>query len=340
MAAGPVVCFGEVLLRLSAPPQELLLQYPRLEVAVGGAEANVAVGLARLGEPVRMVSVLADNPLGQAAAGELRRWGVDTSSIDFVTGRMGLYFLEPGAVLRASKVVYDRAGSAFAQAEPGRFDWPALLAGARWLHVSGVTPAIGGPSAAAALAAVSAANKAGVPVSFDGNYRATLWAERSAEAPAILRELIAGAELAFVDDRDLALALGRGFDAPDPAARRRAAAEAAFAAFPRLTRIASTLRVQQGVDRHDLSGFMFTRPGAMLATEAFAMSGIVDRIGSGDAFAAGLLHGLFEAMPEPRALTFAVASACAKHAVRGDFNLSRVSDIEAIVAGEALDVRR
>ena len=173
--------------------------------------------------------------------------------------------------------------------------------GARWLHVSGVTPALGEDSAAAAIGAVNAAKAAaGVPVSFDGNYRAKLWAERSGQAPAILRELIAGADLAFVDDRDLAMVLGRGFDTPDPAARRRAAADAAFAAFPRLTRIASTLRTQHAADRHDLSGFMFTRVGAALATEVFALNGIVDRIGSGDAFASGLLHGLFNGMSERR----------------------------------------
>ena len=221
--AGAVVLFGEILLRLGAPDGEVLLQSPRLHVAVGGAEANVAVGLARLGGEARMVSILPDNPLGHAALAELRRWGVDTRGVRFGPGRMGLYFLTPGAGLRPADIVYDRTGSAFAAADPELIDWDAALDGAAWLHVSGVTPAIGPTGAAGAIRAVAAANRLDVPVSFDGNYRAKLWAAWLGDGPGIVRTLIDGADLAFLNDQDIALALGRRFEAADPStiSRRR-----------------------------------------------------------------------------------------------------------------------
>jgi len=338
--AGPVVLFGEILLRLAAPDGELLLQSPKLHVAVGGAEANVAVGLARLGREARLVSVLPDDPLGQAALAELRRWGVDTRGVAFGPGRMGLYFLTPGAGPRPAEVTYDRLGSAFAAADPEAIDWDAALAGAAWLHLSGVTPAIGPNGAAAAVRAVAAANRLGVPVSFDGNYRAKLWAEWDGDGPAIVRSLIEGADLAFLNDRDIALALGRSFERPQASGRLAAAAAAAFEAFPRLSRIAATIRAPHDAGRHELSANLFSRGAPPLTSPAYTLSGIVDRIGAGDAFAAGLLHGLGQAWPDQRALDFALAAACAKHTIRGDFNLATAEDIEAILAGGAVDVRR
>ncbi|MEI9899129.1 MAG: PfkB family carbohydrate kinase [Hyphomicrobium sp.] len=158
-----LVCFGELLLRLSSPRRELLLQSPALEVCVGGAEANVAVGLASLGHKVRLVSAVPDNALGRAAVAAVRGHGVDTSAVQVLPGRMGLYFLAPGAGLRASEIVYDRAGSSFASALADAFDWPALLAGATRLHLSGITPALGPASAAAAIAAAEAASAAACP---------------------------------------------------------------------------------------------------------------------------------------------------------------------------------
>jgi 2-dehydro-3-deoxygluconokinase len=336
---GPVVCFGEILIRLSAPGRELMLQSGRLDVCFGGAEANVAVSLSRLGDEARMVSVLPDNPLGRAAVDELRRYGVDTGEIRFGPGRMGLYFLTPGAVLRPSEIFYDRAGSAFAEASADLVDWDAALAGARWLHLSGVTPALGARSSAAAERAVEAAARRKVPVSFDGNYRAKLWAGWDGDGPSTLRRLLAGASLGFIDERDIALILGRPFTAEDPAENRRVAAAAAFDAFPSLQRIASTVRLQQGVDHHELSAVMFTREGETRTT-SYSLTGVVDRIGGGDAFAAGVLHGLLGGMEDHAALEFGLAAACLKHAVPGDFNLSRAADVEAFLAGGALDVRR
>jgi 2-dehydro-3-deoxygluconokinase len=331
---GPVVCYGEILLRFSAPDGEQLLQTPGLRVTVGGAEANVAVNLARLGGAARMVSVVPDNGLADAALGELRRWGVDAGGVRRGPGRMGLYFLTPGAGLRPADILYDRAGAAFANADPTLIDWDAELAGAARLHVSGVTPAIGPNGADGAQRAVAAANRLGVPVAFDGNYRAKLWAQWDGDGPAILRELIAAADLAFVNEQDLALVLGRPF------ATLAGAADAAFAAFPRLTRIAATTRLRHEVGRQELSGALIARGAAPLASATYPLSQIVDRIGGGDAFAAGLIHALLRGDGDQAALDFAVAAAVAKHAIWGDFNLATAADIAEVLSGAVRDVRR
>lgn len=339
-SGGPIVCFGEILIRLSAPDHELLLQSPRLAAHFGGAEANVAVSLSRLGRPARIVSFLPDSVLGRAAFDELRRYGVDVSGICFVPGRMGLYFLTPGAVLRPSEVIYDRAGSAFAEAGADAVDWGDALADASMLHLSGITPALSANAAAAAMRAAQTARDLGIEVSFDGNYRAKLWAGRSSEAPSVLKTLLSTATIAFVDDRDIALILERNFGEKEYARRRRAAAKAAFDAFPRLERIASTYRIQHSVERHELSAVLYTRRGDEFETDARPLSGIVDRIGTGDAFAAGLLHGLRAGMDDRGGLEFATAAACLKHAIPGDFNLVREADVMAFLAQDRLDVRR
>jgi 2-dehydro-3-deoxygluconokinase len=285
-----------------------------------------------------MVSVLPDNAIGQAALDELRRYGVGVAGVRRVPGRMGLYFLDPGAGLRPAQVLYDRAGSAFANAAPELVDWGAELAGAGWLHVSGVTPAIGANAAAAALRAVRAARAAGVAVSFDCNYRATLWQAWDGDGPAILRAIMAEADLVFGDHRDVALILGRTFAGAGEQPRTDAAS-AAFESFPNLQRMASTRRVQHSVDAHDLSAFLFARDGAW-TTPALSLTSIVDRIGAGDAFAAGLLHGFQRGMDPQSALEFALAATALKHSIPGDFNLATEAQIEALASGAALDVRR
>lgn len=334
LAPGRTVCFGEVLLRLSAPAGQMLLQSPVLDTCIGGAEANVAVSLSRLGHAVSMVGALPDNALGQAARDGLRAHGVDTGAIRFRPGRMGLYFLTPGAVLRPSDIIYDRAGSAFALADPAGYDWPALLAGAAWLHVSGVTPAVGERAAQAALAAMRAARALGVRVSFDGNYRASMWAAQGCDGADTLLELLHNADLAFADQRDMALVLKR----PELAGARDAAMAAAFAAFPHLQRIAATVRLQHSVDHHELSATLHTRAGA-IATGSYQLQAIVDRIGTGDAFAAAVLHGLQQGWSDRDALAFGLAGAVCKHAIAGDFNLGSEAQIKAVAAG-GLDVRR
>jgi len=332
-----VVCFGELLLRLTAPGRELLMQSSRFDVHVGGAEANVAVGLARLGHHAEMVSRIADNPLGDAAAGYLRRYGVGTDGVATGTGRMGLYFLSPGAGLRPSSIVYDREGSSFALAEVGHFDWNRLLDGAEYLHLSGITPALGINSASAALAAVEAANAQGVKVSFDGNYRAQLWSRWPSEPRTILTELVARADILFGNHRDISLLLDREFGG-EGEVRRREAALAAFDAFPGLKVIASTARHLDDADRHRIAARIDTRD-AEFATDEIIVSGIVDRIGAGDAFAAGVLHGLIGGQDMETTVHYGLALACLKHSLPGDASLFNQVDIDAFLAGE-LDVRR
>jgi len=341
--AGSILCFGEMLLRLSPNHNELLLQSPALSVRPGGAEANVAVSLARFGAPTAMATVLPDNALGRAARDEVRRHGVDTSPIVFTPGRMGLYFLTPGAVRRPSEVLYDRAASAFVEQVNAVFDWDRLLDGVEWLHASGVTPATGPNGSAAAVALIEAAVRKGVKVSYDGNFRGKLWEQWDGDPPATLGRMLAGATIAFADDRDFALVLKTRFDNADPAERRRQAAKAAFAAFPRLEHIACTQRVQDSVADQALSAVMLTRKGDDVTetrAEALHMAGVVDRVGGGDAFAAGVLFGLWSGWSDQQTLDFGLAAAALKHSIPGDFNLASSEDVHAAMGDGGFDIRR
>jgi 2-dehydro-3-deoxygluconokinase len=335
---GRIVCFGEILIRLSAPDAEFLLQSPSLKVCFGGAEANVAVSLARLGHASAMLSVAPENALGQAGLDELRRYGVDVSGVKVTPGRQGLYFLTPGAGQRVSQVLYDRAASAFALGAAD-LDWDAGLKGAEWLHVSGVTPAIGPQTAEAAIAAVKAAKRLGLTVSMDGNYRATMWRTWDGDAPAILNEMLSHADIVFGDHRDIALILGKAAQGDDADSLKRWAADTAFRAYPGLKLLACTDRVQHTVNHHDLSGFLYSRDGAW-RTESRPLNPIIDRIGGGDAFAAGVIHGLRTGMDMRATLDFAVAAAALKHATPGDFNLATRVEVESLLASNSLDVRR
>lgn len=313
-----IVCFGELLLRLGAPGRELLLQSPQLQVHVGGAEANVAVSMACFGHDAAMVSTVTDNALGRHAVAELRRHGVDTRGVRQVgRDRMGLYFLATGAVQRASEVVYDRAGSAFACSTADEHDWPALLHGAQWLHLSGVNPALGANVAETALAAARTARTLGVRVSFDGNYRPSLWQRWQGDAPAILRQLFGEADIVFADHRDIALVLGESFTQPDAVARVDAAAAAAFAAFPNLQWLACTQRQLVSAGHHALGALLLARDGHRAQAPVRQLQGIVDRIGGGDAFAAGILHGLLSQFDAETTVRFGLAAAALKHSIPG-----------------------
>ena len=342
-SSGRILCFGEMLLRLNPPEGEVLMQGHSLTVRPGGAEANVAVSLARFGAPAGMATVLPDNGLGHGARDEVRKHGVDTSGVVFKPGRMGLYFMTPGAVRRPAEVLYDRAGSAFVEHVDTAFDWPALLDGVEWLHVSGVTPAVGPTGTRAAIQAVEAAKAAGAKVSFDGNFRGKLWGEWAGDPPATLGAMLSTASIAFADERDFALVLGRTFDDPDPQVRRRAAAAAAFEAFPSLDRIACTLRVQESVADQALSAVMLVRDGSGVAEHHAApihMAGVIDRVGGGDAFASGVLFGLWSGWPDQEALAFGLAAAGLKHSVHGDFNLFSAADVRAAMAADGFDIKR
>jgi len=336
--AGTIVCFGELLLRLSAPGHGRLMQEPRFDVHVGGAEANVAVGLAGFGHDVAMLGVVPDNALGAAAMGELRRAGVDTSRLARRSGRMGLYFFEQGALQRPSEVLYDRAESAFATAPAAQWDWPALLRGASHLHLSGITPALGAGCARAALDAARAARAAGLTVSFDGNYRPKLWHAWGGDAVACFRELMAEADALFANHRDIGLALGRAFGGSEASAFDAAAA-AAFDAFPHLRWMAATTREAGAVQAQSLGARLVERGGAVQALAPLRLEGIVDRIGGGDAFAAGVLHGWRHGWPMGETLAFGLAAGAYKHSQPGDALRASEADVRAWQAGTA-DVRR
>ena len=335
--AGKFLAFGEIMLRLSPPGRELLLQTPRLDVWVAGAEANVATALARLGHDVGIASAVPDNDLGRAAITALRGHGVDTRAIALRGERMGLYFVTSGAGLRPTDVIYDRAGSSFAEAPVDAWDWNALLAGVDRLHLSGITPALGPVPARSAIAAAQAASERGVPVSFDGNWRGKLWERWDSDPRAILSRLVEHADLLFGNHRDIALLLGRDF-AGEGEDRRREAAEAAFLAYPRLRMIASTARHVEHVDLNRLSARIDT-PDGHVQTDEVVLAGIVDRIGGGDAFAAGVLHGLRSGADLAAVAQTGLALAALKHSLPGDASLFRQADLDAFLAG-GLDVRR
>lgn len=328
-----VVCFGEVLLRLAAPDGEQLLQTGSLNVHVGGAEANVAASLAQFGHHSVMATILPDNVLGRAALAELRKYNVDTSAVISNPGRMGLYFMSFGAVVRPSRIEYDRQDSAFAKAGADAIDWEHVLAGADWLHMSGITPAIGENGTKAALQAVKAAKKAGVKVSFDGNYRSYLWEHWKGDGPKIIREILSYATLALINERDISLVMGREIT------ERSEAYDIAFKEFPELRALAATTRETITMDHHRISAELVKRTDRW-ESRPYNVAGIVDRIGGGDAFAVGLLHGLLTDMDKQENIEFAAAASALKHSIRGDFNLVSINDVYYAMGNESLDVRR
>ena len=332
------LAFGEIMLRLSPPGRELLLQTPKFDVWVAGAEANVATALAKLGHDVGFASMVPDNDLGRSAISTLRGHGVDTAAIQLGGERMGLYFVTSGAGMRATEVIYDRAYSAFAGAPVSAWNWDALFDGVDWFHLSGITPALGPVPAESAIAAVKAAAARGIPISFDGNYRAKLWERWDSDPRGLLMQLVEHADLMFGNHRDIALLLDTDFSSHDGEDRRRDAADAAFAAFPKLKTIASTARHVENVDLHRVSARIDTRDGHA-QTEDVVLAGIVDRIGGGDAFASGVLHALRTGGDIGAAAATGLALTALKHSLPGDASLFRQADIDAYLAG-GLDVRR
>ncbi len=332
-----VTCFGELLLRLTPPGSQLMAQADSLGMFVGGAEANVAAGLASLGHDVRFAGLVSGNALGRKALSALRGAGVDTRYLSRAAGRMGIYFMEAGSGPRPSAITYDRAGSAFAEADPAGIDFAGALAGAALLHTGGITPALGPNGVALARAANAAAVAAGVPICFDGNYRGQLWSAWDSNPGEVLNELVADATILIGNHRDISLLLGKAFSG-DGEDRRREASDAAFAAFPKLQLIASTARHLVTSDHHRISARVDSRNRAH-QTEEIDVTGIVERIGTGDAFAAGVLHqwlldGDVRAMAES-----GLALTALKHTIPGDMCLLGAADLAGFSAG-AGDVRR
>lgn len=336
-ASAPVVCFGEMLLRLSSAQGVPLARATELSMHVGGAEANVAVALASLGRPARMLTVLPDNPLGQAARNALMSAGVSAQCATLRQGRMGLYFNEPASGPIPGRVTYDRSNSAFASADAALLDIDGALAGAALLHMSGITPALGPGGVALARAVQKTAIATGVPICFDGNFRANLWDAWDADPRPILCDLVGNARIMIGNHRDISLLLGETFsgDGPD---RRREAAEAAFAVFPNLELIASTARHVETGQIHRLSARVDRRHDHC-QTEEVRIEGVIDRIGTGDAFAAGLLLRYLDGGSVQDMAQAALTLAVMKHGFIGDTIAVSRTELEGFDLG-ASDIRR
>lgn len=333
-----VVTFGEVMLRLKAPGHEVLFQSPALEATFGGAEANVAVSLANYGLHAAFVTAIPANAVGDACLGELRRFGVDARHVRRQGERLGIYFLEAGANQRPSKVVYDRAGSGISTARPGDFDWDAIFEGAGWFHVSGVTPAISQSAADLCIEAARAARARGLMVSCDYNYRKNLW-KYGRSAPEVMRELVQHVDVGIANEEDCQKSLGVDVAVDVRAGsldsdRYRAIAERVLAEFPNLKLQVITLRESRSADVNGWSACLHDRE-QFLVSRHYEIADIIDRVGAGDSFAAGLIYGLLTYRDHGRALEFATAASCLKHSIDGDFNRVGVKDVESLVQGDA-----
>ena len=335
-----IVTFGEVMLRLKSPGHERLLQSPLLEATFGGGEANVAASLALFGLDVAYVTVLPRNALGDACLQQLRAFDVDTSTIVRGGQRLGTYYLESGSNQRPSKVIYDREHSAIMDATPEMFDWPRIFAGATWFHVTGITPALSASAAAATLAAVTAARQAGLTVSCDYNYRKNLW-KYGRSAPEVMGDIVRQVDVGIANEEDCQRALGISLgDEADvergvvEAERYNALSRKVLAEYPQLRFQAITLRQSQTADRNGWSACLAT-PHEFLLSPSYQVDDIVDRVGTGDAFAAGLIYGLSQGKAPQEALNFATAASCLKHSIPGDLNLSTLDEVTALMQGNA-----
>ena len=333
-----VVTFGEIMLRLKSPGLERLLQSPILEATFGGGEANVAVSLANFGVSAAFVTVLPENEIGDACVAELRRFGVDTSLIARGPGRMGIYFLENGANQRASSVLYDREFSAIALAKPGDIDWKSALSGATWFHITGITPAISASAADLSIEAVKTAKEMGITVSCDLNYRGKLW-KYGKSAPEVMRELVKYADVGIANEEDCQKSLGIAADVDVEsgdldAAKYEDLSGKVLSAFPQLKVMAITLRESRNADHNNWSACL-NDGGKFYLSRRYEIRDIVDRVGSGDAFAAGLIYGLMNYEDKQEALDLAVAASCLKHSISGDFNRVSVAEVVRLMGGGA-----
>ncbi len=332
-----VVTFGEIMLRLAPPGFERFLQSPQFVATFGGGEANVAVSLAGFGTPSRYVTVLPDkNPIADAVIHQLRGFGVDTSKIVRGKGRMGVYFLEAGANQRPSKVVYDRENSAIALAGPGAIDWADVFADAAWFHVTGITPALSHSAADLALEAAGKARGSGLTVSCDLNYRKNLW-KYGKTAPEVMRGLMKHVDIAIANEEDVQAALGIQADVDVHSgqldvAKYERLTKCVLDAYPDLKMIAITLRESKSASHNGWSACLNDRK-QFLVSRHYEITHIVDRVGGGDAFAGGLIHGLLNLSGPQEALEFAVAASCLKHSIPGDFNRFSGDEVKALMKG-------
>lgn len=332
----PVVTFGEIMLRLAPPGFERFLQSPQFVATFGGGEANVAVSLAGFGTPARYVTVLPANPIGDAVVYQLRGFGVDTSKIVRGKGRMGVYYVEAGANQRPSKVVYDRENAAIAIAKPGDINWESSFEGAGWFHVTGITPAISQGAAELAMEAACKARGMGLTVSCDLNYRKNLW-KWGKKAPEVMRELVKMVDVGIANEEDCQMALGIQADVDVHSGKLDSSAyqkltDKVLAEYPNMQKIAITLRESKSASHNGWSACLNDRSGFMMSRH-YDITHIVDRVGGGDAFAGGLIHGLLNLPTAQDALEFAVAASCLKHSIPGDFNRFSADEVQALLKG-------
>jgi 2-dehydro-3-deoxygluconokinase len=333
-----VVTLGEIMMRLKSPAHERLFQSGVLEATFAGGEANVAVSVANYGLRARYVTALPANPLGDAAIRALRTMEVETDHVIRREGRLGIYFVEAGAAQRASTVVYDRTGAAIALATPEEFDWEAIFEGARWFHVSGITPALSASGAALSEAALRAARAAGATTSVDLNYRAKLW-KYGKTAPEVMRPLMEHVDVAIGNEEDAQHSLGLEAAADVTSGQLdrsvyEALTQRVLDEFPGLSTVAITLRESRSADINGWSACLRDADGFYLSRH-YDIHDIVDRVGGGDAFAGGLIFGLVDGRPAQDALEFAVAASCLKHSIPGDFNRVSIAEVEKLAGGDA-----
>lgn len=325
MSKGKVVTFGEIMLRLSTQSFTRLTQSNAFNVTYAGAEANVAVSLAHLGIPSAHVTRFPDNDLGEAAIQALRKYKVDTDSIIYGPERMGLYFLENGAMQRASRIIYDRFDSAFANIKKGSIDWETVLKDASWFHWTGITPAISQGAAEVCLEALTVARKNGIPISGDINYRRNLW-QYGKSALEVMPPLIERCDVIIAgvtDMKNCSEVSGESFEKVCGNFQQR---------FPNVKKIATTVRTSVNSSHNKISAALWN--GKLLKSREYDLTHIVDRVGSGDAFMAGFIYYMLNGRDDQQILEFATAASAFKHAIEGDVNIASLSEIENLVKGE------
>lgn len=337
-----VVTFGEIMLRLAPPGFLRFSQASSFDIVYGGGESNVAVSLANFGIPVEFVTRLPKNELGQCAMMEMRKRGVGTEHIFYGGERLGIYFLETGAVSRASKVIYDRAHSSMAEIRPGMIDWDKVFEGVSWFHWTGITPAISQGSADACKEAVKAARKKGLTISTDLNYRAKLW-NYGGDREAIMTELTSHCDIILGNEEDAEKHFGikpEGLDITTQAEHVKAEAflsvcQQMMKKFPDAKKVITTLRGSVSASHNSWAGVLFDGR-SMFKSSEYQITHIVDRVGGGDSFMGGLIYGLMRwPDDDQKALDFAVAASCLKHTIMGDANLVTVDEVEKLMGGDA-----
>ncbi len=331
-----IVTFGEMMMRLKTPGFLRFPQSTSLEATFGGGEANVAVSLSLFGHQTRFVSAFPAHQIGDWALGELRRYGVNTSHIVRQGDRLGIYFLEGGASQRASQVIYDRAGSSIAAIQPSTISWSSAFADAQWFHVTGITPALSDSAAAATLEAVKAAKAAGLRTSLDLNYRKKLWTPT--KAGEVMATLMPYIDVAIANEEDCEKVFGIQAGATEVASgtlhhdKYLDVAAQMTKRFPNLSHVAITLRESHNASENGWSGVLVDKEGHDFSRH-YELK-IVDRVGGGDSFAAGLIHALVTGKNRAQAINYAIAASALKHSISGDFNLVSLAEVEALVGGD------